>query len=752
MPSLAKYLLLLLTLALLSPGAPARAGELLPQAKEPYRKGMLAAQQQDYRLALRYLLAAEQADPEAPELYFYLGLASSKLPGYELRSLAWFQLYLLKVPEAPKAGAIRDQVGALEVSFESRLGKILEGLKPLLASDTSAQSLNNAFYLAYSLSYLGDLQGGLSVVRAATGKDGWEEAANQYPEVRNRLDSILTPLLMNDCSAQDTFFRDTGSSGQKLSMGDFDETQLPEYLRTLQSARDPKAALAAALADLGRLSVVYRVINGTFDPGRHPDGYWRKHYLSAYHLRGMLREMCPEYLALSIDDFSRGIEIDPQAPLGYYLRGHSYADLKDYPKAIADSSKAIELDPKYADSYGARGAAYAAQGNYRGAVEDFSKEIELDPKITAYAYLGRGAAHLNLQNYPKAFEDFNKALELDPKIAEAYLDRGRTYAKQAEYCQALQDYDKALELNPGNAEALQARDEARAEARRLAAPAEDPQDSGTPAPASAFAAEVLRHLEETNEYRDLRALYQERKGEACWATGAQAAAVRRRMAMLRTDAANPTVINSAAGRMVQYTIGGQQVKDEGIAVSQMERSPNYRGRMAEALAQNILSNPAEPNVQAALLRFRKEHPVKEPAAKIASEPEIPLEEQSEMAREVLGHLTALPDYEDLQALYDEKQTEAGWGAGDEGTAVTRRLELYLSDASKTMVVTTGSERALQYCINGFKVLDDGIAVSDLESSPAYRSTIAEAIAQNILTSPVDPKVQAALERYRAARK
>jgi hypothetical protein len=103
-------------------------------AKEPLQKGLAAAQQQDWKLAIRYFLEAQKADPDAPQIWFNLGLASSKLPGYELRALAWFQAYLLAVPDAPKADAIRQQIATLEVAFESRMSKVIDALEAVVST------------------------------------------------------------------------------------------------------------------------------------------------------------------------------------------------------------------------------------------------------------------------------------------------------------------------------------------------------------------------------------------------------------------------------------------------------------------------------------------------------------------------------------------------------------------------------------------------------------------------------------------
>jgi tetratricopeptide (TPR) repeat protein len=103
-------------------------------AKEPLQKGLLAAQQQDWKLAIRYFLEAQKADTDAPRIWFNLGLASSKLPGYELRALAWFQAYLLAVPDGPNADAIRQQIATLEVAFESRMSKVIDAIEAVVSA------------------------------------------------------------------------------------------------------------------------------------------------------------------------------------------------------------------------------------------------------------------------------------------------------------------------------------------------------------------------------------------------------------------------------------------------------------------------------------------------------------------------------------------------------------------------------------------------------------------------------------------
>lgn len=128
-----KYALLALALLLAPVQVMAQTSELIEAARVPYDKGLNAVKQQDWNLAVQYFLAAQKADPYAPATLFNLGLASEKIPGYELRAIAWFQAYLLTAPAAPDAAAVRTEIARLERSFEARNRAILDQLDSLFS-------------------------------------------------------------------------------------------------------------------------------------------------------------------------------------------------------------------------------------------------------------------------------------------------------------------------------------------------------------------------------------------------------------------------------------------------------------------------------------------------------------------------------------------------------------------------------------------------------------------------------------------
>jgi tetratricopeptide (TPR) repeat protein len=100
--------------------------ELPPEAQEAMKKGIIAAKQQDYLLAVRYFQDARKIAPDAPEIFFNLGLAESKIPSRELRAIAWFGAYLAATTNAPNAAAVKDQIDALDIKSQSNISHIIQ--------------------------------------------------------------------------------------------------------------------------------------------------------------------------------------------------------------------------------------------------------------------------------------------------------------------------------------------------------------------------------------------------------------------------------------------------------------------------------------------------------------------------------------------------------------------------------------------------------------------------------------------------
>lgn len=120
----------LLSFCLLAPApAMSQSTPLSARAQAAFDQGMAAVDQQDWNSAVARFLEAQKADPQAPQVLFNLGLASSKIPANEFRAIAWFKSYLLANPHAENAEAVRQKVGELQSGYEARLKEIIDVLE-----------------------------------------------------------------------------------------------------------------------------------------------------------------------------------------------------------------------------------------------------------------------------------------------------------------------------------------------------------------------------------------------------------------------------------------------------------------------------------------------------------------------------------------------------------------------------------------------------------------------------------------------
>ena len=76
-----------------------------------------------------------------------------------------------------------------------------------------------------------------------------------------------------------------------------------------------------------------------------------------------------------------------------------------------------------------RGHAYAELGQYQRAIEDYNEANRLIPDY-AEAYYNRANAYIKLDQKQRAIEDYSEAIRLKPDYTEANMNRGITYLIQ----------------------------------------------------------------------------------------------------------------------------------------------------------------------------------------------------------------------------------------------------------------------------------------------------------------------------------
>lgn len=101
---------------------------LSPGAQQALKGGVTAEQRQDYGLAIRYFQDARTLAPRNPETYKDLALAESKIPGQELRAIAWFGAYLAVNPDAKNEPGVKEQIDVLVVRSRSNISRLIKAM------------------------------------------------------------------------------------------------------------------------------------------------------------------------------------------------------------------------------------------------------------------------------------------------------------------------------------------------------------------------------------------------------------------------------------------------------------------------------------------------------------------------------------------------------------------------------------------------------------------------------------------------
>ena len=149
---------------------------------------------------------------------------------------------------------------------------------------------------------------------------------------------------------------------------------------------------------------------------------------------------------------------DRQAQAYYHFAlGALHSGNKDFGLSIAEFEKALELDP---DSIQLRiefGHILVRSGEITRAAREVEQAIELDPSsVAAHYFLGQlfssyhgGKGRLS----ERAIVELNKVIELDPDHAEALFQLGNLHLRRGEHRKASPFLARLVELRPGLVEA-----------------------------------------------------------------------------------------------------------------------------------------------------------------------------------------------------------------------------------------------------------------------------------------------------------
>lgn len=159
--------------------SPLVRADIPPAAQEAVNKGLLAAKEQEWEIAIASFEEARKVAPDAPELFGYLGTAESKIPGRELRAIAWLGAYLAANPRAANASAVKEAIAGLQIKVEgniTRMVKLVEDADALIP-DTPVRAVEGLGGQHYTTSSDDDREKGLYWAAELWGRAGKPDEA-----------------------------------------------------------------------------------------------------------------------------------------------------------------------------------------------------------------------------------------------------------------------------------------------------------------------------------------------------------------------------------------------------------------------------------------------------------------------------------------------------------------------------------------------------------------------------------------------
>jgi Tfp pilus assembly protein PilF len=169
-----------------------------------------------------------------------------------------------------------------------------------------------------------------------------------------------------------------------------------------------------------------------------------------YYMKGLSHVQEKNYEMASVE-FNRSIQTDSGYKQSYYMLGIISDQRGQYDAAVAYYKEATDIDPDYSEAHNALGVTYSKQQKWKEALKSYRKALENKLYTTPnVVYLNIGRLYLAQKEYEKAvgaFQDAKRYAKQDFIIYElgsALLEAGR--AKEA-----VQEFREGVAMSPQNA-------------------------------------------------------------------------------------------------------------------------------------------------------------------------------------------------------------------------------------------------------------------------------------------------------------
>jgi len=179
---------------------------------------------------------------------------------------------------------------------------------------------------------------------------------------------------------------------------------------------------------------------GTSDSTKLAEGYYN---------RGISHLQTKDY-EKAVVEFQRSINTDSKFKMSHYAMGMTYDMMGKYSDAEKYYKEAIDVDSEFSDAYNALGTIYMKQKKWKEALKTFQKALQNKMYATPnIAHVNIGDVYLNLEDYPKAIESYREAKRYANQDYIIYR-LGMALMRSGKTKEAIAEFQEGIALTPKN--------------------------------------------------------------------------------------------------------------------------------------------------------------------------------------------------------------------------------------------------------------------------------------------------------------
>ena len=146
---------------------------------------------------------------------------------------------------------------------------------------------------------------------------------------------------------------------------------------------------------------------------------------------------------------SRAIDMQPELPLSYYVRGLSYREQGDkYIEALGEVETALKYDPNNANANVLLASLLYYAGRPVVGLERIKEAMKINPHHPYNYHFHLGQAYFVLRQYEDAMEAFQQGLSSNPAAERLRVWLAATYAQSGDIDSASWEAEQVLSSNP----------------------------------------------------------------------------------------------------------------------------------------------------------------------------------------------------------------------------------------------------------------------------------------------------------------